>query len=82
MLIQGGVSRRTFLVGRLEAAASLQLGLAFAQNSPSSRNDNLHSVVARYAEPFPIEDEQAFGAMFDRFADVKVALPNACCVSC
>ncbi len=69
------ISRRTLLAGGLVAAASLRSGLAFAQNSTSSRNDSLHSALARHAEPLPLlDDEQAFGAMFDRFADAKVVL--------
>jgi hypothetical protein len=71
----GSISRRTLLVGGLASTVCLRSELTLAQNSTKSGNDHLQSAVARHAEPLPpIEDEQAFGAMFDRFADAKVVL--------
>ena len=71
----GSISRRTLLAGGLASAFCLRSELTLAQNSTKSGSDHLHSTVARHAEPLPpIEDEQAFGAMFDRFADAKVVL--------
>src|ERR671913_2134808 len=70
-----GISRRTLLAGGLASTVCLRSELTLAQNSTKSGSDHLHSTVARHAEPLPpIEDEQAFGAMFDRFADAKVVL--------
>jgi erythromycin esterase-like protein len=75
-LMRGGrISRRALLTGGLAAAASLRPDLILAQSSPSRRDVDLLKAVTRYAEPLPpVEDEQAFGAMFDRFADAKVVL--------
>jgi len=71
----GRISRRALLTGGLAAAASLRPDLILAQSSPSRYDDDLLKAVTHHAEPLPpLEDEQAFGAMFDRFADAKVVL--------
>ncbi len=71
----GRISRRALLTGGLAAAASLRPDLILAQSSASRRDDDLLKAVTRHAELLPpLEDEQAFGAMFDRFADAKVVL--------
>src|SRR3712207_6721018 len=69
------ISRRALLAGGFAAAASLRPDLILAQSAPSRRDEDPLRAVTRHAEPLPpIEDEQAFGAMFDRFADAKVVL--------
>jgi erythromycin esterase-like protein len=68
------LTRRSFVASGLATAASLRTGAALPQGSSPGSDAALIREVARFAEPLPAIEDEAFGAFFDRLAEARVVL--------
>jgi erythromycin esterase-like protein len=73
-MAQHGLSRRQFLRLGVAASATALPTAVLAQQVAADRDGRIVTLIEGAAELLPSSGDQAFGALFDRFADARVLL--------